>query len=117
MHLYDEEVMLIKTIYGNESVFQSTIVSKLAEEDKETQITEIRRAYKMARLQAIKNVTQTDQLTFILDYDIAIDDVLYLSDYTTTLTLTLTKETLLQLINDDRVISASLYHAAPIDSN
>ncbi|MBN2834045.1 MAG: hypothetical protein JXR48_03670 [Candidatus Delongbacteria bacterium] len=57
---YKEELLKFgfdEDIYGNEDLFQSEIVSKLQEYDNNDRIKEIRKEYKIARLQAIKNVT------------------------------------------------------------
>lgn len=109
---YKEELLKFgfdEDIYGNEDLFQSEIVSKLQEYDNNDRIKEIRKEYKIARLQAIKNVTIATNTQFLKDYDIEIDNVIYFSNYTSTIIVTMTRTDILKMIEDERILGISLY--------
>jgi len=100
---FDEE------IYGNEDQFQSEIASKLQEANNYDRIKEIRKEYKIARLQAIKNVTIATNKKFLNDYDIDFVDVIYLGSYTSTVIISISKKQVHLVISDQRILGISLY--------
>ncbi len=109
---YKEELLKLgfdEDIYGNEDVFQLDIVSKLQEYDKKDTVKEIRKEYKLARLKAIKNVTIATNAKFLEDYGINMNDVIYFSNYTSTIIVTMTRTDILNMIEDERIIGISLY--------
>jgi subtilisin family serine protease len=109
---YKEELLKLgfdEDIYGNEDVFQLDIVSKLQEYDKKDTVKEIRKEYKFARLKAIKNVTIATNAKFLEDYGINMNDVIYFSNYTSTIIVTMTRTDILNMIEDERIIGISLY--------
>jgi len=109
---YKEELLRLgfdEDIYGNEDLFQTEIVSKLQEINKNNRIREIRKEYKIARLQAIKNVTVETNTQFLKDYNIEMDNVIYFSNYTSTLIIRIIKSNLLDIISDERILGISLY--------
>jgi hypothetical protein len=109
---YKEELLRLgfdEDIYGNEDLFQTEIVSKLQEINKNNRIREIRKEYKIARLQAIKNVTVETNTQFLKDYNIEMDNVIHFSNYTSTLIIRIIKSNLLDIISDERILGISLY--------
>lgn len=109
---YKEELLKLgfdEDIYGNEDLFQSEIVTRLQDLKKVDLIKEIRKEYKIARLQAIKNVTVATNSQFLKDYDIEMDNVIYFSNYTSTIIVTMTRTDILKMIEDERILGISLY--------
>ena len=116
---YKEELLKLgfdEDVYGNEDVFQSNIISKLDEHNWNDRIKEIRREYKVARLQAIKNVTNETNMKFLNNYDIDMDDVIYISNYTSTIIISITKADIWRIIEDEQVIGISLYLGAKLQN-
>jgi len=116
---YKEELLRLgfdEAIYGNEDLFQSEIVSKLQEYDNNDRIKEIRKEYKIYRLQAIKNVTVATNTKLFDDYGIDMEDVIYFSSYTSTVIVSISKNDIFDLINDETVIGISLYEDVKIEN-
>jgi hypothetical protein len=109
---YKEELLRLgfdEDIYRNEDLFQSEIVSKLHEYNNNDRIKDIRKEYKFSRLHAIKNVTRATNTKFLNDYDIVAEDVIYSSNYTSTIIVTMTKTDILKIIEDERILGVSEY--------
>ncbi len=109
---YEKELLELgfdEKVFGDEEVFQSEIVDNLGIFNEKNRIGEIRKEYKKARLEAIKNVTVENNSKFLKDYEIEDKDVIYFSNYTSTLIINVSKKDLLRIVDDDRVLGISLY--------
>lgn len=93
-------------IYSNETEFQIlTNVRNMSDMD----ILNERENYKISRLLALKNVIRKSQEEFINDLKISYSDIIYIGTYTNTLIGSFTKERIYKLIENESVISLSLY--------
>jgi hypothetical protein len=109
---YETELLKLgydETIYGNENLFQKKIVNTLQDYNKDDRINEIRKGYKLARLQAIKKVATAANLKFLNDYNLSMDDVIYFSNYTSTIIIAMNKMNIKRIIKDNRVLQISIY--------
>lgn len=93
-------------IYSNETDFQ-LLASARNMSDLDIRIE--REEYKNSRLLAIKNVIRKSQEKFIKDMNLSYSDIIYIGTYTNTLIGTFTKEQIYKLIENESVLSLSLY--------